>query len=150
MKVRVEELMTRECRACDPEESLATAALRMWDADCGILPVVEGGKVIGVLTDRDICMALALKGARPSERAVGEVSSRELWSCAPDDAVADVLAIMGRHRVRRLPVVEDGRLAGMLSLNDIVATASENAELRKPFLAALANICSHRNLPAAA
>jgi CBS domain-containing protein len=149
MNVLVEQLMTRSCRACDPDESLASAALRMWDADCGILPVVEGGKVIGVITDRDICMALALKGSRPNERAVGEVSSGTLWSCAPGDAVVDALATMGRHRVRRLPVVEGGRLVGMLSLNDVVATASESAELGRPFLAALSSICAHRDLPAA-
>jgi CBS domain-containing protein len=150
MKVLVEQLMTRDCRACGPDESLASAALRMWDADCGILPVVDGGKVIGVITDRDICMALALKGARPNERSVGEVASATLWSCAPGDEVADALATMGRHRIRRLPVVEGGRLVGILSLNDVVATASESAELGRPFLAALASICARRDLPTAA
>lgn len=147
MNVKVNEVMTRECRACDPSDSLAAAALRMWEADCGILPVVDGGKVVAVITDRDICMALALKGCRPNERAVAEVASAGLWSCAPGDDVVAALSTMAHHRVRRLPVIEDGRLAGMLSMNDIVTCAGENEALRQPILSALEKICAHRTLP---
>lgn len=149
MKVRVKEIMTRECKACDPSDSLASAAIRMWEADCGILPVIESGHVVGVITDRDICMALALKGCRPGESSVFEVMSGEVWSCAPETDVTVALALMGQRRVRRLPVLENGRLAGMLSINDVVNCAGENEALRQPILAALENLCAHRTLPAA-
>lgn len=150
MRVQVKDLMTREVKSCDPDDSLASAAIRMWDNDCGILPVVDGGKVVGVITDRDICMSLALHGARPSERAVAEVTSGHLHGCSPEDDVVKALATMGKQRVRRLVVLEDGRLAGMLSMNDIVAYAGENEALRKPILAAMEQICAHRRLPAVA
>lgn len=148
MKVRVKEIMTRECKACDPSDSLAAAAIRMWDADCGVLPVVESGHVVGVITDRDICMALALKGCRPGESAVFEVMSGEVWSCAPETDVAAALALMAKHRVRRLPVLENGRLAGMLSINDVVNCAGENEALRQPILTTFESLCAHRTLPA--
>jgi CBS domain-containing protein len=125
MKVLVKELMTRDCKACDPSDSLASAAMRMWDGDCGILPVIEAGKVVGVITDRDICMALALKGCRPNEQAVGEVMTAAVHTCSPQDDVVEALATMGRRRVRRLVVVEGGTLAGMLSMNDVVGCAGD-------------------------
>jgi len=147
MNVRVSEVMTRECKACDPSDSLAAAALRMWEADCGILPVVDGGKVVAVITDRDICMALALRGCRPNERTVAEVASAMLWSCAPGDDVVAALSTMAHHRVRRLPVLDEGRLAGMLSMNDIVTCAGENEAMRQPILSTLESICARRTLP---
>jgi CBS domain-containing protein len=147
MKTQVKELMTRDCRACDPSESLATAALRMWEADCGILPVVAGGRVRGAITDRDICMALALKDRRPSELAVGDVMSGELWTAEADDEVVAALATIARHKVRRLPVLEAGRLAGMLSMNDIVNCLGENPDLRQPILSTLESLSAHRTLP---
>lgn len=150
MSVRVHELMTRECRACDASDSLGSAAIRMWEADCGILPVVEDGRVVAVITDRDICMALVLKGCRPDERNVAEVASGELFTCAPEEDLDEALATMGRKKVRRLPVLEKGRLVGMLSLNDVVTCAGENPTLREPILGALERICAHRTLPAAA
>ncbi|MGE0639498.1 MAG: CBS domain-containing protein [Thermoanaerobaculia bacterium] len=150
MRVEVQELMTRNIRTCDRSESLASAAIRMWEADCGILPVVDDGRVVGVITDRDICMALVLEGVRATDRTVKEVSSGLLWSCAPNDDVVEALATMGRHRVRRLVVLEEGRLAGMLSMNDIVCCAGENTALRQPILATLESICAHRSLPVAA
>ena len=148
MKVNVKDLMTTDVKACDPADSLASAAIRMWDGDCGILPVVDGGRVVGVITDRDISMSLALRAARPDERAVAEVSSGQLHSCSPEDDVLEALATMGRQRVRRLVVLDNGRLAGMLSMNDIVACAGENEALRKPILSAMEKICAHRTLPA--
>ena len=147
MKVKVQELMTRECLACDPADSLATAALRMWEGDCGILPVVDHGRVVGVITDRDICMALTFMHRPASDCAVAEVASGELWSCAPGDDVVRALATMGRQRVRRLPVVEDGRLVGIIAINDLVACAGESPDLREPILTALESICAHRDLP---
>ena len=111
-------------------ESLAAAALRMWETDCGALPIVDGAKVVGMITDRDISMALALKGCRADDCAVAEVASGDLYSCSPEDDVLEALAVMGRQQVHRLPVVEDGRLAGMLTMNDVVLCGGENERLR--------------------
>jgi CBS domain-containing protein len=148
MNATVQEFMTHDVLACEPGDSLGLAAMRMWDADCGMLPVVGGGKVLGVITDRDICMALALHGARPGERLVAEVASGSVHGCTPQDDVTVALASMARHQVRRLVVLEDGRLAGVLSINDVIACAGENETLRQPILAALERICAHRSLPA--
>jgi CBS domain-containing protein len=150
MNVEVKELMTREVKACDPSDNLATAAIRMWEGDCGILPIVDGGKVVGVITDRDICMALAFHDARPSERWVAEVSSGVVHGCAPGDDIVAALDTMGRQRVRRLVVLDEGRLVGLLSMNDIVECAGENEALRQPILDAIERICAHRSLPAVA
>jgi CBS domain-containing protein len=147
MKIQVKDMMTRDCKACDPSESLASAAIRMWEADCGILPVIENGRVVGVITDRDICMALALTGRRATERSIAEVASRTVVTCAPEDDVADALATMQHHQVHRLVVADQGRFAGMLSMNDVVNCGGENERLRQPILAAFEGICAHRTLP---
>ena len=105
MKVQVKELMTVDVRACDPCDSLAAAAIRMWSGDCGILPVVDGGRVVGVITDRDICMALALGEAGANERAVSDVMSGAIYGCSPEDEVIEALGKMGRKKVRRLVVL---------------------------------------------
>ncbi|HEX8070725.1 MAG TPA: CBS domain-containing protein [Pyrinomonadaceae bacterium] len=120
MKVR--EIMTTDVRTCGPEATLAHAAMIMWDDDCGVVPVVNGaGQPVGVLTDRDICMALATRDRRASELTAGEVSAGRVRTCRPEDDVADVLAVMRREQLRRLPVTDaDGRLVGILSIADIV------------------------------
>lgn len=148
MRVTVQEIMTRDPKFCDPCDTLTAAARRMWDADCGILPIVQDGEVVGVITDRDICMALALTGeSRAHEREVAEVATRQLWTCSPQEEVTDALSTMARYRVRRLPVVEQGRLVGLLSVNDVIVCGGENHALRQPLLSALETICAHRSLP---
>lgn len=121
MKVR--DAMTAEVRSCSPEDDLAKAAIEMWNGDCGMVPVVWAGEVIGVLTDRDICMAVALGGARPQDRKVREVMRREVFGCGPDDDLGDALETMATRRVRRLPVIDGDELAGMISMSDIVLHA---------------------------
>ena len=126
MKVR--EVMTRQVESCPPETDLGSAALLMWRKDCGFVPVVDGpdGRVVGTVTDRDICMGLATSGKSPSERTVREVMSDAAFTIEPDTDIDDALDVMGSHRVRRLPVVDrNGRLAGVLSLNDLVLNADE-------------------------
>jgi CBS domain-containing protein len=152
MKVR--ELMTSCPATCTADDDLATAALRMWDEDCGVLPVVEDGRIRGVLTDRDICMALAFRGARPPEVRVGDViQGHAVYTCSPEDDLMAALHLMQDRRVRRLPVIEEDRLIGLLSINDIVVAAHEEA-VQEPtaaeILEALQGICEHRSLPAAA
>ena len=96
MKIR--DIMTPEPRTCTPEMALAAAAGLMWDTDCGILPVVEQGALVGVVTDRDICIALATRNARAATMKVGEVAGRTVWTCGPDEDLHAALAVMERLR----------------------------------------------------
>lgn len=153
MQVRVKDLMTRDVETCRPSESLASAAMRMWYGDLGILPVVDGDRVVGVITDRDIAMALAHRGPESVTLTTGELASGEIFHCAPEDHVLTALVTMERERVRRLVVLDGERLVGMLSLNDIVGCARRLAALRRPVLAALAKLGATRTpraIPAAA
>ncbi len=125
--MRVEQLMTKDVRTCRPEESLSDAARALWERDCGFVPVVDGDgilRLVGVLTDRDICMAAFLSGRRLDEIPVREVMSRNLRTCRADDAVADAEASMRSAQVHRLPVVDDaGQLLGVISLADLAREA---------------------------
>jgi len=147
MKVR--DLMTSDVKSCRPETSLAEAAKLMWEQDCGVLPVVNAErKVAGMVTDRDICIALATRGRTADRIAARDVTAGKAYVCLPDDDVVTALETMKAHKVRRVPVVDaEGQLEGILSLNDVVthvgaATANE-------IVATLTSICEHRR-PAAA
>lgn len=118
----VERLMTRDVEACRPESLLSEAAAIMWRRDCGVVPVVDAERhVVGVVTDRDICIALATRPRVASEVRVGEVMSRPVHTCTEVDDLSEALELMRRERVRRLPVLDGGdKLAGILSLNDVI------------------------------
>ena len=152
--MKVKEIMSTNPVTCSSQDDLAAVTLRMWNEDCGVLPVVDDGRVVGVITDRDICMALTFKGARPSKVTVADViGGHQLFSCSPDDGVADVLKIMGERQVHRLPVVENGELQGMLSMNDVALAAheaggSEDWPTFGEVIGAMQSICAHRPLPA--
>lgn len=129
----VEELMTREVEGCRPADSLADAAAVMWRRDCGAVPVVgEDGEVAGMITDRDICMALATRRAYATDVRVAEVMSREVVSCTPEDDAEEALEVMRRQQLRRLPVVDSqGRLAGILSVADVVRRTRKGGGRRR-------------------
>lgn len=123
--MKIAELMTRNVRPCSPRSSLAHAAQLMWDHDIGALPVVDDEqRVIGMITDRDICIAAATKHQDIAGIRVGEVTTGQVYSCKPEHDVREALKTFQQARVRRLPVVDDdGRLQGILSMNDIVLRA---------------------------
>jgi CBS domain-containing protein len=122
MKVR--EIMTKDPKCCGPDTNLAAAAELMWNNDCGVLPVVEDGKLAGIITDRDVCIAVGTRNRLPTEIKVGDAAAHEVRTCSPEDDVETAMAIMRREQVRRLPVVSDaGRLEGILALNDIILAA---------------------------
>lgn len=131
--MKVKEVMTSEAKACDLNASLAEAAQLMWDHDCGIVPVVKDGRtVVGLITDRDICMAAAIKERNPSAISVEEVMTGKVYSTTPDDDIHQALVTMREHKVRRLPVVDsEGDLKGILSMNDIVLRAKESDGKKK-------------------
>jgi CBS domain-containing protein len=120
--MKVQQIMTTDVRTCAPEDKLATAAMTMWENDCGVVPVVNGAaQVVGIITDRDICMAVTLQHRLAAEIAVGAVSANQITTCQQTDDVRDALALMRREQLRRLPVTDDtGRLVGILSLSDVV------------------------------
>ncbi len=128
--MKVKEVCRTDVRACVPQNNLATAAGVLWEGDCGILPVTDGtGKVVGVVTDRDICMATATKHRRAEEIAVSELIGGRVRTCGPEDSVLEALRIMREGRVRRLPVVDaEGKLKGILSINDLVRRAKPGAD----------------------
>lgn len=153
--MKVKEVMTVGAKACMPEMSLAEAATLMWDNDCGALPVVNvDDRVVGMITDRDICFGATTKNSAPSEVSVGEVITGEVFACGPEEDIREALRTMRRERVRRLPVVGDGgTLEGILSMNDVVLKAEEQVDGKSPELTygevvqTYRAICAHNLLP---
>ena len=134
--MKVKEVMTVDPTAIWLTDSLRTAAQTMWQNDCGIVPILKDGKtVVGVITDRDVCMATAMRDRPQSSISVEEVMSPSVYSVKPDDDVRKALELMQEHKVRRLPVLNaDGELKGMLSMNDLVLRAEEPNGKKKPRL----------------
>jgi CBS domain-containing protein len=132
--MKVKEIMTVDPKACTTTTNLAEAASFMWDYDCGILPVVvDGGRVVGLITDRDICIGGATKNGNLSNIAVEEIMTGKVYSCAPEDDVRKALETMQERKVRRLPVVApDGILQGILSIRDITLNATETTGKKIP------------------
>lgn len=129
--MKVKDIMKRDVHTCRPETNLAMAAMQMWDGDFGVLPVLaNGGIVVGMITDRDICMAAATKHCDPATIQVEEVITGQVYGCSPDTEIHEALKIMQQRKVRRLPVMnaDDGKLAGILSLNDIALKAQTDAK----------------------
>ena len=125
--MNVQDIMTSDVQCCGPDTNLAAAAKMMWDSDCGALPVLNvQGQVMGMITDRDICMASATKNKPASDLTVWETVSGKAYSCRMSDDVHTALDIMKREKVRRLPVVDDdGVLQGVIAMNDFVLLAGE-------------------------
>lgn len=148
--MQVKDVMTANPATCSPHTNLAAAAELMLDADCGVLPVVEQGKLIGIVTDRDMYVALATRDRRASELTVGAVARGDVYSCGPDDDVHSVLEMMKSHRVRRIPVAGfGGTVLGIVSLNDLALAAGPRRPVRPDeVLGALQAICAHHH-PAA-
>lgn len=149
--MRVYSVMKREPRICSPETDLATAGRIMAQVDCGFLPVVDAGRrVVGLITDRDICLAVTLRDEVPSTMRVKDAISGEVYSCTADEEVTEALNTMREFGVRRLPVLDlAGRIEGILSLDDVVleARALGSEQFTGPFYSDIARtlkaICSH-------
>ncbi len=127
--MKIDEIMTRNVRGISPEDTLGTAAQIMWENDCGAVPVVEAdGRLVGIVTDRDICMAAHLQGAPLHDSRVTSAMARDVKTCSPRDTPATVQAIMSQNKIRRVPVVDDqGRLVGMITLGDLAYLVGRDA-----------------------
>jgi|JI7StandDraft_1071085.scaffolds.fasta_scaffold84901_2 CBS domain-containing protein len=123
--MKIESLMTTDVRVCFASGSLADAARVMWEGDCGCVPVLdEDTRVVGILTDRDICMAAWTQGRPLAEIPVPSAMSAKVVACKCGDRIEDVEELMRQHQVRRVPVLDaDGRLEGLVSLADLAGEA---------------------------
>lgn len=132
--MNVGQLMTHTVRACSSEDTLNTAAEIMWNSDCGCVPVVDGERrVVGMITDRDVCMAAYTQGGPLRSLRVDSAMAKEIYSCKPDDTLAAAEELMRSKRIRRLPVTDaGGHLVGIVSLNDIACEAEHEHAQAKP------------------
>ena len=119
MGTSIKEVMTRDVRACEPNATVAEAAKVMAREDVGPVPIVEDGRLVGIVTDRDIVVRVVAEGRDPNATTVREIASTELVTVSPDDALDDALNRLAERQVRRLPVVEGERLVGIVAQADI-------------------------------
>jgi CBS domain-containing protein len=125
MATSVHEAMTEDPRSIGASESVVEAARLMRDQHIGSLPVTQDGRLVGMITDRDITTRVVAEAGVPETTSVGDVYSRDLISVEPDKDLEEALQLMARHQVRRLPVVENGRLVGMVTQADIALKENE-------------------------
>ena len=116
---KVREIMTIEVKAAEPDTSIEELAGMMRDEDVGAIPVLKDGTLLGIVTDRDIVVRCIAEGNEPSEMTAENIISENLETIDPDADVQEAARLMGERQIRRLPVVEEGRLLGMISLGDI-------------------------------
>lgn len=125
--MKISECMSRDVRVCAPDHTLQSAAQTMAEMDAGFLPVGEGDRLIGIVTDRDIAIRGVAKG-QPPESNIRSVMSSEVCYCFEDDDIDEVADNMSQIQVRRLPVVDrDKRLVGIVALSDIARGGKRNS-----------------------
>lgn len=150
--MKINQIMSKPaitCRSCD---MLSSAAQLMWEHDCGAIPVVnDDGRVVGMITDRDICMSVYLQGFTPYAIPVSSAMSEQVFSSHADDTLDAAERLMSEKQIRRIPVVDkDNRPIGVVSLNDIAlyaASARKKDGLDHEVTQTLAAICQHRAQP---
>lgn len=123
--MKVQDIMHRGAECVDDDTPLTEVSRLMRQADIGAAAVSAGGDLVGIVTDRDMVCRGTANDRNPSLTPVREVMTRNPVVCSPDDDVDDALQLMEAHQVRRLPVMRDGDLVGMLSLGDVSSRVSE-------------------------
>ena len=148
----IQDLMSTNVQTCRSYESLNAAAQKMWEADIGAIPVLDDKqRVVGMLTDRDICMAAYSLGRPLGQLVLAESMSRSVVTCAPTDTVARAEQLMRDHAVRRLPVVDHERhVVGIVSVNDLARAVSRSHRGQGELVATMASICQPRQATRAA
>jgi CBS domain-containing protein len=127
MHKTVREVMTAYPRTANSTTTVLEAARMLEAEDIGSLPVVDGAQLVGMVTDRDIVTRVVAAGKDPAQVRVGELATREVVTVDPRDDLDAALELMAEHQVRRLPVVEDGAVVGMLAQADVAMAAKEKA-----------------------
>lgn len=144
--MKAKDLMTGEPGFCLSGDTLKKAAEIMSERDCSFVPVVDAEMAVtGVITGRDICIALARRNKRASEIKAGEIAGSDPVCCRPDDKIKDVLKLMKKKRVGRLPVRDgDKRLVGVLTIKDIIHASERDKSLRKKTYSVLRELAKPR------
>jgi CBS domain-containing protein len=147
--MKVQDVMVKNVRFCNPDSNLATVAKTFWEQGCGALPVVEKGRAIGMITDRDVSIALGTRNAKAGDTLVRDVALPKVFFCLPEDDIHTALRTMQAQQVRRLPVVDhEGALEGILTLDDIVLFAREKPADELTYsdvVETMRSICEHAN-----
>lgn len=153
----IEQIMSRPAVTCRASDSLGRAAQLLWDHDFGSLPVLDAdGHLIGMITDRDICMAAYLRGQPLADITVEQAMARQVHACAPGDPIGVAEKVMSQFQIRRVPVAADGDVVGVISLTDLARCAEQEGGRRRPEVTdaevsrTLAAICQPRRQDAAA
>ena len=124
MKVR--DIMTTDVETASPDTTLQQIATMMKEQDVGSIPIVDGDELVGIVTDRDIVVRCIAAAEDPSEVRAEDVVSGDLQTIEPEQEVEEAARIMSQHQIRRLPVVNDGELVGMIALGDIAVKEDED------------------------
>lgn len=152
--MRVKDLMTTDVKYCSDYNTLNTAARIMWEHDIGCVPVVDhDGRVIGMLTDRDVCMGAYIQGAPLTGALVTSAMSKQMFFCRPEDDITAAEKLMREKQIHRLPVLDsEQHLVGLISLNDIAREGACEAETNKArqvsdaeIAQVLASVCAPRH-----
>lgn len=140
--MKVKDVMKTDVGFCSAEDSLMKAADVMRIRDCGAVPIVdENKKVIGILTDRDLCFAVVARNRKASDVKTGELLNGKLVVCAAEDKLEDVLRKMRKYRIKRLVAVgSEGELIGILSLSDVLLAVGKDKDLKKKVFSTLKSI----------
>ena len=128
MAKSVRDAMTENPRSIRASASVVEAARLMRDEHIGSLPITDDEELVGMITDRDITTRVVAEAADPKMTSVGDVVSRDLISIEPDEDLEEAVQLMASHQVRRLPVVENGRLVGIVAQADVALTLRENEQ----------------------
>lgn len=147
--MRIEQIMSQPVLTCSIHDNLNTAAQLMWEHDCGAIPVADDeGRLVGIVTDRDICMATYTQGSAPQAISVSSAMAKEVRSCQPSDSIETVERLMRESQVRRIPIIDDeNHPIGLVSLNDIsreAARAKKRNGVDREVVDTLAAICQPR------
>ena len=128
-RLRCSEIMTKNVRTASGSATLREVAVMMREGDMGAVPIVDGGRLVGIVTDRDIVVRAVSEGKTP-DTAVSEAMTAELFTVSPDDFVFEAVRLMGDKQVRRMPVVgADGSLAGIIAMADVALEMEDEQEI---------------------
>lgn len=144
--MKVKEIMTKNVGFCQPEDKSTKAAEIMQQHDCGIVPVIDADeKVVGMITDRDICLALANETTKVSQLKVKKLMTTNIVACSVNDKIEDALRKMRKNQLKRLPVTgKNGELVGILSVTDVLISVRKDKKLKKNIYKTLESIFQPR------
>lgn len=126
--MKISEIMTRDVRVIEPDSTIREAARLMDEMNVGVLPVCDGRRLQGMITDRDITVRATAAGLSPDDTRVSDIMSDEVWWCFDDDDVDHIVDLMGEHQIRRLPVIDRAkRLVGIIALGDLATDEEDHA-----------------------